>query len=161
MSFPKINATLADADRDKILADIKESWTLMPFMINITDDEKKAIPKMGQVNIGWVQKALDYAAANPKLVPPYLNVGDLNCEVSLAEQLSPIFEAVNQLASALDSTYAVVGSEAYVTALSFYNSVRDAAKRDVPGAKAIYDDLQKRFPGHPKGNANPQSQAKP
>lgn len=161
MSFPKISAVLADADRDKVLSDVQDSWTLMPFLINITDEEKRAIPKMGAKSVGWVSKAFEYAQANPKFVPPYLDVAELNKDVVLFKQLSPIFEAVNQLNSALDGTYAVVGSESYVAALSFYNAVRDAAKRDVPGAKAIYDDLQSRFPGHPKGGATPPAQTKP
>ena len=163
MSFPNVSGTLNDQDRDKVLSDVQEGWTLLPFLLNISDDEKKAIPKMGPKSVGWVEKAMEYAQANPKFVPPYLDVTGLNNKVSLVKQLSPIFDAVNQFASALDSTYAVVGSEAYVAALSFYNSVRDAAKRDVPGAKSIYDDLQKRFPGHPKGsgsNPTPSSPSK-
>ena len=31
--------------------------------------------------------------------------------------------------------------------LSFFQTVRQASKRDVPGADTIYDDLKVRFPG--------------
>jgi len=41
----------------------------------------------------------------------------------------------------------LAGSEAYVAALSFYNSVKQAAKLNVPEAKTIYEDLKKRFAG--------------
>jgi hypothetical protein len=44
----------------------------------------------------------------------------------------------------------LAGSEAYIAALAYYNSVKQAAKMNVPGARAIYDDLSKRFPGRPK-----------
>jgi len=40
----------------------------------------------------------------------------------------------------------MAGSEAYIASLSFYNSAKDAAKRDIPGAKAVYEDLRLRFP---------------
>lgn len=152
MSFPNITADLSDANRDKSLADVKDVWSVLSFLVNISDDDKRAIPKMGPKSIGWVEKCLEYAAANPQFLPPYLAPQKLSGDVNLAKQLGPIVDAVNQLHSALDSTYAVVGSEAYVESLSFYNSVRDAAKRNIPGAKAIYDDLQKRFPGRSKGN---------
>lgn len=161
MSFPKITATLSDADAQKAQADAKDIWDTLPFMISITGEEKKSIPRMGSGSIGWVEKALDYAQANSNLVPPYMDVNELKGELQLTKQLNPIWEAVNQLNTMLDGTYAVVGSEAYVAALSFYSSVRDAAKRDVPGAKAIYEDLQKRFPGHPKGSSPTPNQSKP
>jgi GrpB-like predicted nucleotidyltransferase (UPF0157 family) len=48
----------------------------------------------------------------------------------------------------VDDTTMVAGSEAYQFALIFYNSVKMAARQDIPGAKAIYEDLKKRFPGH-------------
>jgi hypothetical protein len=39
----------------------------------------------------------------------------------------------------------LAGSEAYVTALAYYNSVKLGAKLDVPNAKAVYSDLKIRF----------------
>jgi hypothetical protein len=47
----------------------------------------------------------------------------------------------------------VAGSEAYQSSLIFYNSVKMAARQDIPGAKAIYEELKKRFPG-PKHRSN-------
>jgi hypothetical protein len=161
MPYSNISATLSDADRDKILADLKDAWNLLPFLINLTNDEKKALPKMGEKSVSFVEKSLDYAQANPKLVPPYLDPAELQKDVGLVKQLNPIYELLNQLYDALDGTYTAVGSEAYVESLSFYNTVRDASKRNVPGAGAIYDDLQARFPGHPKGNSTTANQAKP
>ncbi|GHU43561.1 hypothetical protein FACS1894190_14190 [Spirochaetia bacterium] len=38
------------------------------------------------------------------------------------------------------------GSKAYQAALVFYSSVKVAAAQDVPGAKAVYDELKTRFP---------------
>jgi hypothetical protein len=38
------------------------------------------------------------------------------------------------------------GSEGYQAALVFYKSVKMAAAQDVPGAKAVYEELKTRFP---------------
>jgi hypothetical protein len=40
----------------------------------------------------------------------------------------------------------LAGSEAYQAALSFYNYVKVLAAQDVPNAKAVYEELKKRFP---------------
>lgn len=45
----------------------------------------------------------------------------------------------------VNDTEMISGSEAYVAALTYYNSVKAAAKRNVPSSKAISDDLKKRF----------------
>jgi hypothetical protein len=41
----------------------------------------------------------------------------------------------------------LVGNEIWMADLSFYQSTRQAAQRDVPGADTVYDDLKLRFPG--------------
>lgn len=43
-------------------------------------------------------------------------------------------------------TRMLVGSEAYMSALMFYNAAKDAARHNVQGAKAVVEDLKKRFP---------------
>ena len=47
----------------------------------------------------------------------------------------------------MEDSMTQAGSEAYVAALAFYQSVKGAAKAKVPGADAIYNDLNSRFPG--------------
>jgi hypothetical protein len=37
--------------------------------------------------------------------------------------------------------------EAYQAVLVFYKSVKIAAAQDIPGAKAVYEELKTRFPG--------------
>lgn len=149
MPYSNISAVLSDAERDAILAKLKEAWELLPFLINLTADEKKALPKMGDKSVSFVEKSLDYAGGNPNLIPPYLDAAELKKDVTLVKQLQPIYNFLNQFFDAVDNTFTAVGSEAYVESLTFYNTVRDASKRNVPGADAIYQDLRQRFPGRP------------
>jgi hypothetical protein len=39
----------------------------------------------------------------------------------------------------------LAGSEAYVAALSYYNTVKLASQMDIPNSKTIYEDLKTRF----------------
>jgi hypothetical protein len=57
--------------------------------------------------------------------------------------------SLQQLLQGVDDTVMIAGSEAYNQSLVFYNAVKEAARQDIPGAKAIYDDLKTRFPGRP------------
>jgi hypothetical protein len=54
---------------------------------------------------------------------------------------------IKQLEEAVEDTVMAAGSEAYHAALAFYHNVQAAARDDIPGAKAIFEDLKTRFPG--------------
>jgi hypothetical protein len=108
--------------------------------------------KMGDGSIPFVDKSLNYASLNPNLVPPYLDVAELKKDVELVKNIDPVYNLMSQIFTSLDDTYTALGSEAFNASLTFYNIVRDAAKRNVPGASTIYEDLKKRFPGRPSGS---------
>ena len=46
----------------------------------------------------------------------------------------------------LNDTMLVAGSEAYISALAFYGSVKYAARLNQPGAEVIYSELKRQFP---------------
>ena len=59
--------------------------------------------------------------------------------------LTDLARPIEQLNRTLEDTIILAGSEAYVASLAYYNSVKQAAKMNVPGALPIQDDLSKRF----------------
>jgi hypothetical protein len=61
--------------------------------------------------------------------------------------LLDILRELASLQEAVDDTALVLGSEILMADLSFYQSVRQAAKRGVPSIVVIFNDLQERFPG--------------
>ena len=54
--------------------------------------------------------------------------------------------AYRQLEEGVSDTQTTAGSEAYQSALVFYNSAKLAASQGINGAKAVYEELKKRFP---------------
>jgi hypothetical protein len=119
---------------------------LAPYMLALTPAERHELPKMGEKTIGFVEKAYDFAQKNPNLVPPFLEVAAFGVDFGDAHGLWTLLNTVQQLEQSIDDTEMVAGSEAYQAALVFYKSVKMAAAQDVPGAKAVYDELKTRFP---------------
>jgi hypothetical protein len=74
----------------------------------------------------------------------------LTVDMEAVLALSPLAHALESLAEGASDTRMLSGTEAYTAALSYYQSVRTAAKRGIPGAEAIYRDLAERFPGAPR-----------
>jgi hypothetical protein len=64
-----------------------------------------------------------------------------------------VLTLVKQLEEVIEDTVTAAGSEAFHSALAFYHNAQAAAKDDIPGAKAIVEDLKARFPGPGKRRA--------
>jgi hypothetical protein len=143
-------AATAIANINTALSTIEKN---LPALINLTIDERKALPKMGDKTLAFVGKALDYAKQNPSLVPTFLNVAEFEKDVIAVNTLNSILKPMLQLTEKLDDTTLLAGSEAYTAALVFYTAIKAAEKAGVPGVKSINDDLQARFPGRSKAAA--------
>jgi len=119
--------------------------TLAPYLLALTPDQRRTLPKMSDGTEPFVAKVMDYATNDPQFSPPFMDVPEMKKDFDAVSQLMPLLRTVTQLQNNLSDTTMMAGSEAYVAALSYYNSVKMAARMNVPGAKAIYDDLKKRF----------------
>jgi hypothetical protein len=119
---------------------------LAPYLLALTPAERHELPKMGEKTIGFVEKAYDFAQKNPNLVPPYLDLGAFGVDFGDAHGLWTLLNTVQQLEQSVDDTEMISGSEAYQAALVFYKSVKMAVAQDIPGAKAVYEELKTRFP---------------
>jgi hypothetical protein len=132
---------------DQAQAKIEEIQTLLaPYMLALTPEERRELPKMGAKTLSFVEKAYDFARQNPNLVPPYLEIDAFGVDFGDAHGLWTLLNTVQQLEQTLDDTEMIAGSEAYQAALVFYKSVKMAATQDIPGAKAVYEELKTRFP---------------
>jgi hypothetical protein len=119
---------------------------LAPYMLALTPEERREMPKMGAKTIVFVEKAYDFARQNLNLVPPYLDIDAFGTDFGDAHGLWTVHSMVQQVEEGIADTEMTAGSEAYQWALVFYKSVKMAAAQDVPGAKAIYEELKTRFP---------------
>ncbi len=123
---------------------------LVPHLISLTPAERIELPKMGDKTVAFVTKSFEYSNKNPELVPLYVNTEEFGKDVNGVTKLRSYYQSIEQIFDSLNDTIMVAGSEAYIAALSIYNVVKDAAKKGVPGAQTIYNELKVRFPGRPK-----------
>jgi hypothetical protein len=161
MPYSNLSATLSDADKTAILTKINEITALLPFLLNLTPDERRGLQAMGDGNEPFITKAITYAEANPQFVPPYLNVAEFRKDVNLVIQITPILQALAQLMEGLRDTALAAGSEAFAESRVFYKSVQVAAGLNVPGADTIAEDLGQRFAGQGQSTPPPEPPPEP
>jgi len=143
----KISVQMDPSSIERILAAIGVINAEMPFLQNLTTNERINLLKMGDKTVSFVNKALEYAKQNPQVVPSFLDVAEMEKDVVLINSLVKVLYPVQQIVEKMDDTTMLAGSEAYSAALVFYNAAKGAAKAGVPGMKTLVDDLSSRFPG--------------
>ncbi len=134
----------AAANINKAIAMIDEN---LPELINLTADDRRSLPKMGDKSYAFVSKAFEYARQMPNVVPDYLDMSEFERDVNGFANLRKVLNPLARLVEKLDDTTLLTGSEAYTAALVFYTAIKGAEKAGEPGMKTVYADLQSRYPG--------------
>lgn len=118
---------------------------LAPYLHALTDNERRALFKMGDKTVATVQKVKSYIETNAEFVPAYMDKAEFLKDEAVAAQLSPLNSLAEQLAADLNDTVMLAGSEALLSAMLYYGQVKEAYKKGIPTSKPIYEDLSKRF----------------
>lgn len=128
---------------------------LQGIVTNLTADERRSLPKIGDKTVAFDEKCAAYMASRPELVPGFLDTAEMALDRKLVADLLPCLRELAPLCEGLEDTITLANSDNYVGDLAFYQNVRQAAKRGVSGADTIYNDLKTRFPGRPKKEPTP------
>ena len=140
----RISAAVQQADVDAAMAAITTIKTKLPFLVGLTTDEQKAMPKLGDKSRAFVTKALELATQNPGFLPRDFDVEEMRKDVKLFDSIYPVQQALMKLSETLDDTATVIGSEAYVAALLVYNYAKSSGI-GTSGLDGVVDELGQRF----------------
>ena len=140
-----VSAVLTADSATKAIAALDLFKTFFPFGLHLDPSVRKTMPKMDDGRKPFVEKALQYAKSEPRIVPPYTDLAELAKDLTLYNALSELERKLIGLTEMISDTRTAAGSDAYVAALSIYNSAKAAAKAGVPGTNSIVDELSKLF----------------
>ncbi|MDD4993479.1 MAG: hypothetical protein PHR83_14730 [Paludibacter sp.] len=132
---------------------------LKPYTLTLTPEDRKNMLKLGDKSSSFVDKAFENTKTNPEFIPAFLTASDFEIDITDSKNLIGSASLATQLLNAIDDTMMVAGSEAYYAALYYYSSVQQAAGMNIPGAKAIYEELKKRFPSKSRSTDSADSAA--
>ena len=121
----------------------------------ISDSERRRLLGSGVRRYGFIDKVSDIAQANSDFVPPFLNLAALKELIRQIETLRNISTTLQQLVRLNGDLLLTTGDTAFRMALLYYNTVRDASRGRVPGAQAVFRDLQLFFQRPRRGSAEP------
>ncbi|MGV0023967.1 hypothetical protein [Phormidesmis priestleyi] len=143
MTSNRVSATLDADDRQAVMSAIETIKQAMPFLVHLTAEERKTMPKVGDRSRGFILNCLDAAQQHLGCLPRLFEVEEMQKDVQLIEDLYPVLMALMELHSLVDDTYFAAHSEAYVAALKVYDAVK--SHDDMPGMKIVVEQLKQQF----------------
>ena len=150
----QINAAIPQADLDKALDLLKQARAIVePHLHPLTPTERKTLYKLGDKNLGFMQKILTYATNTAAFVPSFISLAEVKQDVAVAAALAPLEQFTAQLALDLNSTKMLAGSEGMDGTSPIYQNIKFLAEQKQPAAQGAYDDLSQQYPGRPSKKA--------
>ncbi|MBW4461951.1 MAG: hypothetical protein KME47_17175 [Nodosilinea sp. WJT8-NPBG4] len=144
MPYDNISATISDQSMAEIKRAIATIQDQLPFLINLTPDERRKRFKMGDKSLAFVRNSVTATQNNPDIVPGKFDIAELNRDYQLTVALSEVLGLLEQLTETVDDTLLAVGSESMTGSLLVYDYVKTAARHS-PGLKSVADQLGERF----------------
>ena len=146
----QINSPIPQPELDKALDHLRQARTIVEqYLHPLTPKERKTLYKLGDKNLGFMQKIITYASNTAAFVPAFINLEDVKQDVAVAAALAPLEQFATQLALDLNSTKMLAGSEGMDGSSPIYKNIKFLAEQKQPAAQSAYDDLRQQYPGRP------------
>lgn len=140
-----IDVNLSPEEKEAILQAISSTKLTMPFLLKLSDTDRKSLQMIDDVRRPFVEKSIDIATRNPNLDPGSGLLQAAPNDVSLYTFLSTIENELKQLLEMVHDTKQVAGSEAYEVARIVYMKAKMNVKMGIPGSQAVVDELGKLY----------------
>ena len=108
----------------------------------LSDSDRQKLLGSGVRRYGFIDKVSDIAGINPEFVPSFMDVDELKKLLRDIENLRNISVILRQLSRLNRDLFLMISDDAFRIALMYYGAVRDAARRRIPGAQAVFETLQ-------------------
>jgi hypothetical protein len=141
MSLNKISAEIPQETVTTVIQSIKDAKDSLPFLVDLTDEERTRLAKMSRKNLDFVDKSLLHASNYPQYVPPYLDLVEFKKNMELRKPLYRIQAELASFREKLRDTLLLAESDAHTVARVFYKIVKAAAKEGEEAAEEIAKDL--------------------
>lgn len=141
----RIDIALSEEAKQKILDGITAIKTQMPFLLKISDTERKAMQLLDDGRKPFVENAIDLAGRNAAITPGTELLAACQRDFTTYSSLVTIENELMQLLEMVHDTKQLAGAEAYEVSRFIYMKAKMALKMKVPGMQTIVDELGKLY----------------
>ncbi len=153
MSQNKVSSTLAATAAANITTAIATIRTNLPFLINLTKDERQSLPRAGDNSQAFLQASLTFVAQHPEALPANFNTAEFAKDGALLTPFSPVVAAIAQLNEDVQDTDLALNSDLFAQSLDVYAFAK--ANNRGGAYDAYVDSVKGRFAKRPRTPATP------
>jgi len=130
---------------------IDDFHTKIGFDTVLTGTERRRLFGVRSRKLGFITAARDVADNNPGFIPPNFSVTNMKQILSVLELARQAVMQTEQVYKTVDDFMLTYCDDAYRDALGVYGILQEQARRKVPGADALYQELRQFFTLHRRG----------
>jgi hypothetical protein len=124
---------------------------LEPLSVSLTPQEKRKMHLLGKTYFKLVEKAHSLSESYPQFLPAYENKEEYDDNFEAIHRLMELEHTVKQLTAMVSGTQTAAGREALRVSLEIYHTAETAMRKDIPGARLVYEELRPLIPQNKKG----------
>ena len=94
----RVSATLSDQDVAVIHDALELIRSKLPFLVSLSVQERRRLPKMGDKSIGFDNKCTAYMNSSPEFLPGFVQIQEVQMDRSLRTQIMQFSAAIAKLA---------------------------------------------------------------
>jgi len=141
----QISVEMSDDRLKRIWDNLKGIKDEMPFLIDMTPEERRSRSVMNSARKPFVEKTIAYGEKDPRIVPNYVDIEEMKKSMKLYEQLVELGAEFKRVGEGLSDTAAAIGENLWTGGLSIYDSSKTASRNGVPGIDSVLNDLKSFF----------------
>lgn len=146
LSENRINVVLAPADVTTVNTAVSTILSKVPANTTLTDEQRLSYNAINVANKIFADDCLAEAQANGTgILPAFVNLTNLQNDLSVFEQLDQIESALNNALQRITDAKRIAGHEAYGQANVIYSAFKTANENGIANAKSSFDKLKARF----------------
>jgi len=126
----KISTSITNNDIEEILSEIIQIDKKLENLVTLSEEEKHAIPHMGNETVSFVFNVLEKAERNPELIPEKVDLREIQKDVDLITQINKVYKPLKDLITKLEDSALLASSEAYFPSLAIFNSITNANRKN-------------------------------
>jgi hypothetical protein len=142
----RISASISEDTIQEIQLGLDKIRERLPFLVRFLEDNRPYLLEIGEHLRPFMEQSLVDAKAHPNLVPPFLDIEELERDLNLFAQLLQLLKPMEELTSLLHDTAMAAGSDAFETAVVFYKRARMGAKLGDPEATEVTLHILEKMP---------------
>jgi hypothetical protein len=147
------------SDREEALNLLMLLRDVLPALRDLTADERRSLPGMGDANRTFAGKVLEVILQNPDFLPRTFDPDRYQQRLETFDNLSTVSRRMTQLLDLINATMTAIGSEIHEDSLAAYRYANASGQgASLDAAKA---DLKQRFTSNSKGKKKEKEAEKP